>query len=120
MQLSLGALTARYLFGWDDYAGRTTQESVETFLNLNDSVAARWIESPKGVMLLQMVPGDPTSGAIYVLDRKLQYWSMLCFDEAEDDQFTAEKFDRAFSEYDLFRYVEQPLLLLDRLDVAQA
>ena len=36
---------------------------------------------------------------------------MLSFEGCED-QFTSEKFDRAFSEYDLFRLVDQPGLLL--------
>jgi MoxR-like ATPase len=42
---------------------------------------------------------------------QLSQWYMLSFDGCED-QFTSEKFDRAFSEYDLFRLVEQPGLLL--------
>jgi MoxR-like ATPase len=42
---------------------------------------------------------------------QLSQWFMLSF-EACEDQFTAEKFDRAFTEYDLFRLVEQPGLLL--------
>ena len=32
-----------------------------------------------------------------------------------EDQFTSEEFDRVFSEYDLFRFVEQPGLLLSPL-----
>jgi len=35
-------------------------------------------------------------------------------------QFTSEKFDHAFSEYDLFRLVEQPGLLLTEFQPANA
>jgi MoxR-like ATPase len=50
---------------------------------------------------------------------QLSQWYMLSFEGCED-QFTSEKFDRAFSEYDLFRLVEQPGLLLSELRPANA
>ena len=37
-----------------------------------------------------------------------------------EDQFTSEKFDRAFTEYDLFRLVEQPGLLLSQVQTGNA
>jgi MoxR-like ATPase len=42
---------------------------------------------------------------------QLSVWYMLSFEGCED-QFTSESFDRVFSEYKLFSYVEQPGLLL--------
>ena len=30
----------------------------------------RWIEFPNSVLLFLLVPGDPESGAVYILDRK--------------------------------------------------
>ena len=50
---------------------------------------------------------------------QLPQWYMLSFEGCED-QFTSEKFDRAFSEYDLFRLVEQPGLLLSEFQPAAA
>jgi hypothetical protein len=44
---------------------------------------------------------------------------MLSFEGCED-QFTSEKFDCAFSEYNLFRLVEQPGLLLSEFEPAAA
>jgi hypothetical protein len=44
---------------------------------------------------------------------------MLSFEGCED-QFTSEKFDRVFSEYDLFRLVERPGLLLTEFQAANA
>ena len=66
-----------------------------------------------------MVPDNTASGAIYVFDRLRNDWYMLSFEGCED-QFTSEKFDRAFSEYDLFRLVEQPSLLLSESHPARA
>jgi hypothetical protein len=44
---------------------------------------------------------------------------MLSFEGCED-QFTSEQFDRIFSEYKLFSYVEQPGLLLSQMQTANA
>src|SRR5580698_2100966 len=49
----------------------------------------------------------------------LSQWYMLSFEGCED-QFTSEKFDRAFSEYYLFRLVDQPGLLLSEFQPAIA
>jgi hypothetical protein len=59
-------------------------------------------------------PENTASGAIYVFDRY-----MLSFEGCED-QFTSEQFDRIFSEYKLFNYVEQPGLLLSQMQTANA
>ena len=32
----------------------------------------RWIDLPAAVLLFLLVPGDPESGAVYVLDRKTE------------------------------------------------
>ena len=50
---------------------------------------------------------------------QLSQWCMLSF-EACEDQFTPEKFDRAFTEYDLFRLVDQPGLLLTQVQTGNA
>ncbi len=46
-------------------------------------------------------------------------WYMLSFEGCED-QFTSEEFDRIFSEYKLFNYVEQPGLLPAQMHAANA
>ncbi len=74
------------------------------------AVAARWIEMPQGILIFQMNPGDPASGAIYLYDRKEEVFYMIGFDGAEDNLTLAE-FDQLLSEYGLLRYAEQPKLL---------
>ena len=119
MQRSLGRMSAHKMFNWRDRAASTIQQTIAAFLEVGEAIATRWIETRKGVLLLQMVPDDVASGAIYVFDLLREQWYMLSFDGCED-QFTSEKFDRAFSEYDLFRLVEQPGLLLSELQPANA
>ena len=119
MQPSLGKMSAYKILNWRDQAAGTIDEIVTAFLELGEAIATRWIETRKGVLLLQMVPDDGASGAIYIFDRQREQWFMLSF-EACEDQFTAEKFDRAFTEYDLFRLVEQPGLLLTQVQTGNA
>jgi len=119
MTRSLGKMVAYPLMDWQDQAKQTVQEDVAAFLELGEAIATRWIQTQKGVMLLQMVPGDLASGAIYILDRIRQVWYMLSF-EACDSDFTMDKFDRAFCEYKLFHFVDQPGLLLGRIPIGQA
>jgi len=119
MQLSLGKMSACKMFNGRDDAADSIEQTVAAFLALGDAIATRWIETRKGVLVLQMAPDNSESGAIYVFDRQREQWYWVTFDECECE-FTSEKFDRAFSEYNLFRLVEQPNLLLTELQPASA
>jgi hypothetical protein len=112
-------MSAYKMFSWRDRAASSVEQTVAAFLEIGEAIATRWIQTAKGVLLLQMVPNDAASGAIYVFDRLREQWFMLSFEGCED-QFTSEKFDRAFSEYDLFRLVEQPGLLLTQVETGNA
>jgi len=47
------------------------QSSVATLIKVADNVeVVRWMEFPNSLLLFLLVPGDPESGAVYVLDRK--------------------------------------------------
>jgi hypothetical protein len=107
------------LFDWRDRAAGSVEQNVAEFLEVGEAIATRWVQTPKAVLLLQMVPDHCASGAIYLFDIRRERWYMLSFEGCED-QFTSEKFDRAFSEYDLFRLVEQPGLLLTEFQPANA
>jgi hypothetical protein len=87
----------------EPHVGRVIRE----FLKIGDAVAGRWIEMPYGVLLLQMVPGSPSSGAIYLYDRKQQVFYMLGFDGPEDN-LTVQEFEQLVSEYHLLQYAERP------------
>ena len=61
------------------------QTPVATLINVTENVEiVRWIEFPASVLLFLLVPGDPDSGAVYVLDRKNGTWYAVNF---EDEQF---------------------------------
>src|SRR6266851_6160990 len=119
MHRSLGKMTVHQLFDWRNRASDSIQQTVAEFLELGDAHATRWIQTAKGLMLLQMAPENPASGAVYVFDRQREVWYMFS-SEGCDDQFTSASFDRIFCEYKLFSYVDQPGLLLSQLRPADA
>lgn len=86
------------------------EHAIHEFLKLGEAVAARWIQMPRGILLFQMAPENPASGAIYVYDRERQEFYMLGF-EGPDDCLTLDEFFQLVSEYSLLRYAEQPRLL---------
>jgi len=115
MNLSKGSMFFHRLFsaqemGLGTNAAQFTTAAIRQFLKIGEAVAARWIEMPQGVLILQMVPGRADSGAIYFYDRKQQVFYMIAFDET-DDNLTLEEFNQLLVEYDLIRFAEHPNLI---------
>lgn len=120
MQSRSGNVTAHHMFNWRNYTGANTKHTLDAFLSAGEAVLGRLIQTPRGMLVLPMVPGDDASGAIYVYDRHRGDWYMLCFDELDDSHLTTELFDQVFAEYDLFRFVEHPELLAAQPRPAEA
>ncbi len=76
---------------------------------ISEGIPARWIQMPKGILLLVMVPDNPASGAIYIYDRVGQQFSLVSF-EGADDTLTVQDFDNLLGEYHLLDYVANPVL----------
>ena len=65
--------------------GSGLQTSVAALIKVAENPEIiRWIEFPNSLLLFLLVPGDPESGAVYVLDRKKGTWYSVDF---EDEQF---------------------------------
>jgi hypothetical protein len=79
---------------------------VKVFLTIGDGVAARWIEMPKCVLLLQTVAGIPESGAIYLYDRAQHQFYLAVFEQGREDALTTTEFEQLVAEYDLLGYME--------------
>jgi hypothetical protein len=114
MEHSRGHLTPHRLFSVKDLGLGNPEPHVDRvireFLSIGDAIAARWIQMPKAILLLQMAPENPASGAIYVYDRLRQEFYLLSFEGAEDN-LTVDDFCHLLPEYDLLQYAEQPTLL---------
>jgi hypothetical protein len=119
MQSSLGKMSVYKSVNWQDRTASSLEQTVAAFLEIGEAIATRWIQTAKGVLVLQMVPDNDASGAVYIFDRQHERWYMLSFERCED-QFTSEQFDRVFSEYGLFEYVEHPSRLAAHMQSARA
>jgi len=82
---------------------------VKVFMQISEGYAARWIQMPRGMLLLVMVPNNPASGAIYIYDRVAQQFSLVSF-EGADDTLTVEEFESLLGEYRLMDYTANPAL----------
>src|SRR6266852_861531 len=114
MSQSRGAVSFEPLFTAEDIGLRkeaNVEHVMKVFITLGEVLASRWIEMPKGVLLLQSVPDDPASGAIYLYDRELQVFYFVVFDEGRDDSLTAAEFDDLVTEYNLVSWTAHPSLL---------
>lgn len=114
MYQSRGAVSFVPLFTTDDiglHKYASVEHVVKVFLAVGEAVATRWIEMPRGVLLLQTVPGQPASGAIYLYDRQRQIFFFAEFVDGRDDSLTAEEFDHLVTEYDLTSWTANPAFL---------
>jgi hypothetical protein len=118
MQLSRGNISAHRLFSVRELGLGNPEPYVDrvihAFLQIGEAIAARWIQMPKGILLMPVAPENPASGAIYVYDRQLQEFFLLSFD-GPDDNLTAQDFAELFLEYNLLQYAERPALLQPQL-----
>ena len=68
----------------------------------------RWIEFPASVLLFLLVPGDPESGAVYVLDRKKGIWYSVDFDDEQFGGYSVSQLERLLRECRFLDFVERP------------
>ena len=114
MSLSRGAIRFDPLFTTADIGLRqdaSVEHVVKAFLNVGEALASRWIEMPRGILLLQSVPGEPASGAIYLYDREGRIFYFVSFLDGGDDALTVTEFDQLVVEYDLVSRAANPSFL---------
>src|SRR5579859_2487440 len=114
MSQSRGPARFHPLFTTDDVGLRkdaSVEHVVKVFLNVGEAIASRWIEMPRGILLLQSVPDQPASGAIYLYDRERHIFFFVDFVDGRDDTMTAAEFDQLVAEYDLVSRTANPAFL---------
>lgn len=68
----------------------------------------RWIELPLTLLLFLMVPGDPESGAVYILDRKKGTWYAVDFEDEQFGGYTAAQLEQLLRECGFLTLAECP------------
>ena len=114
MDQSRGAMNFTPLFTTDDIGLRkdaAVEHVIKAFLTVGEAMAARWIEMPRGILLLQTVPDKDASGAIYLYDRERHVFFFVDFFHGRNDSLTTAEFDQLVAEYDLVSWTANPELL---------
>jgi hypothetical protein len=76
----------------------------------------RWIEFPNSVLLFLLVPGDPESGAVYILERKTGTWYSVDFDDKQYGGYSVSQVDQLLKECHFLDLAERPGLWRGSLD----
>ena len=89
--------------------GVDLQTAVATLLKVAESVEiVRWIELPASVLLFLLVPGDPESGAFYVLDRKKGTWYAVDFDDQQFGGYSVSQLEMLLKDCSFLDLIERP------------
>ena len=89
--------------------GADLQTAVATLIKVAENVEiVRWIELPASVLLFLLVPGDPESGAAYVLDRKNGTWYSVDFDDQQFGGYSVSQLEMLLKECNFLDLIERP------------
>ncbi len=89
--------------------GVDLQTAVSALTTVAENVEiVRWIELPASVLLFLLVPGDPDSGAIYVLDRKKGTWYAVDFEDEQFGGYSVSQLETLLRECNFLDLIERP------------
>ena len=89
--------------------GVDLQTAVAALLKVAEDVEiVRWIEFPASVLLFLFVPGDPDSGAVYVLDRKKGTWYAVDFEDEQFGGYSATQLEMLLKDCNFLDLIERP------------
>ena len=85
------------------------QTAVAALTKVTENVeVVRWIELPASVLLFFLVPGDPDSGAVYVLDRKKGTWCAVDFEDEQFGGYSVSQLEMLLKECSFLDLIERP------------
>jgi hypothetical protein len=89
--------------------GADLQSAMAALVKVTETVEiVRWIELPASVLLFLLVPGDPDSGAIYVLDRKKGTWYAVDFEDEQFGGYSVSQLETLLKECNFLDLIERP------------
>ena len=89
--------------------GVDLQTAIATLLKAAENVEiVRWIELPASVLLFLLVPGDPDSGAVYVLDRKKGTWYAVDFEDEQFGGYSVSQLETLLKDCNFLDLIERP------------
>ena len=89
--------------------GIDLQAAVDALMKVAENVEiVRWIELPASVLLFLLVPGDPESGAVYVLDRRKGTWYAVDFEDEQFGGYSVSQLEMLLRDCNFLDLVERP------------
>ncbi len=89
--------------------GVDLQTAIAGLIKIAENVEiVRWIELPASVLLFLLVPGDPDSGAVYVLDRKKGTWYAVDFEDEQFGGYSVSQLEMLLKDCNFLHLIEQP------------
>ncbi len=108
----LGAISFVRLVTADEIGvqGGSDSQLINAYLDWAEAYAEYWLQMKNGVVLLQMIPDDPASGAIYLLNSLNRTFYLVEFTKG-DTNLTRKQFEELVYEYKLLTYASYPQLI---------
>ena len=89
--------------------GVDLQSAMAALVKVTETVEiVRWIEFPASVLLFLLVPGDPDSGAVYVLDRKTGTWYAVDFEDEQFGGYNVSQLEMLLKDCNFLDLMERP------------
>ena len=89
--------------------GVELQTAVAALIKVTENVEiVRWIELPSSVLLFVLVPEDPDSGAVYVLDRKIGTWYAVDFEDEQFGRYSVAQLETLLKDCRFLDLIERP------------
>ena len=89
--------------------GGDLQSAMAALVKVTETVEiVRWIEFPASVLLFLLVPGDPDSGAVYVLDRKNGTWYAVDFEDEQFGGYSVTQLEMLLKDCNFLDLIERP------------
>jgi len=89
--------------------GVDLQTGVAALIKVAENVEiVRWIELPASVLLFLLVPGDPESGAIYVVDRMHGTWYSVDFENQQFGGYSVGQLEELLKDCKFLDLIERP------------
>ena len=90
-------------------SGADLQSAIAALVKVTETVEiVRWIEFPASVLLFLLVPGDPDSGAVYVLDRKKGTWYAVDFEDEQFGGYSVSQLEMLLKDCNFLDLIERP------------
>ena len=108
-KLSVDPILTLEDLGLDRKAG--LDEASRRLAEVSEAQIVRWVQFPAGALFFTLVPGDPESGGLYVLDRKNGVFYWLNFDDEKWGGYSIADYEQLYRNYGLTLLAQRPWLL---------